>query len=121
MKIKRFDLLIIFFFCFVSAALFGAKLLAKTASAVAVIHYNQEEFRYDLNENQIFSIDSQDICLTIQIEKGSIRVEDAQCPDQTCQKTGWICRKGECIVCIPAGVMIEIEQKGESEYDALSG
>ncbi|MCI8331756.1 MAG: hypothetical protein HFE78_02915 [Clostridiales bacterium] len=48
------------------------KLIAKTEQAVAVIYYNQEEYTYDLNENQVLAIDSSDIHLILQIEQGSV-------------------------------------------------
>ncbi|MCI8590386.1 MAG: NusG domain II-containing protein [Clostridiales bacterium] len=121
MKIKYFDFMIIVFFCFVSALLWGAKFIAKTEPTSAVIYYNQEKYTYDLNENQVLSIDSSGIHLTVRIEQGRVCVEEAWCPDQTCKKTGWIDKAGECIVCIPAGILIEIQQEKEAEYDALSG
>lgn len=57
--------------------------------------------------------------LTILIEKGRIRFEEASCPDKLCVKTGWITNPGEVAVCLPAHSIIKI--KGEKpEVDGVS-
>ncbi|MEN6386119.1 MAG: NusG domain II-containing protein [Veillonellales bacterium] len=45
----------------------------------------------------------------IRVEKGRIRFETADCPDQICVNTGWLTNKGNLAVCMPNKVLIYIE------------
>ncbi|MBP5404927.1 MAG: NusG domain II-containing protein [Clostridia bacterium] len=53
--------------------------------------------------------------LTLHVEDGELWVEDADCPDKICEKTGRISKKGQNIVCLPNRVVIKIAGKGEVE------
>ncbi|MCI1943783.1 NusG domain II-containing protein [Clostridium luticellarii] len=55
----------------------------------------------------------------VEVEKGKIRIADADCPDKICIKTGWISNPGENITCLPHKLTINIQGKN-SEYDELS-
>jgi hypothetical protein len=43
----------------------------------------------------------------------------ADCPDQRCVHQGWASRTGQCIVCLPNRVMIQIEG-GNADADTVS-
>ena len=45
---------------------------------------------------------------TVQVEKGRIRVSEADCPDQVCVNQGWISGGTVPIICLPHRLMIEI-------------
>jgi len=45
---------------------------------------------------------------TVQVEKGRVRVSEADCPDQICVKQGWISDSTVPIVCLPHKFMVEI-------------
>ncbi len=45
---------------------------------------------------------------TVQVEKGRIRISEADCPDQICVNQGWISGGAVPIVCLPHRLMIEI-------------
>lgn len=45
----------------------------------------------------------------ILVEKGRIRFGESDCPDKICVKTGWLTRKGDKAVCVPARTVITIE------------
>ena len=51
-----------------------------------------------------------------------VRVEDADCPDRLCVKTGTITRSGEAIACVPNRVVVTLRQaKGATEsYDGVA-
>ncbi|WP_446899109.1 NusG domain II-containing protein [Clostridium sp. LBM24168] len=55
----------------------------------------------------------------IKMQKGKISIEDADCPDKICIKTGWISEPGQSIVCLPHKLIIEIEGKN-SDYDNIT-
>jgi len=43
------------------------------------------------------------------VEKGRIRFEKSNCPDQICVNTGWLTNNGDVAVCLPNRTMIKIE------------
>lgn len=45
---------------------------------------------------------------TVSVERGRIRVSQADCPDQVCVNQGWIFDDTAPIVCLPHRLMIEI-------------
>ena len=57
--------------------------------------------------------------LVIAIEMGRIRFQEANCPDRTCVKTGWLESKGDTAVCLPNRTIIKIERKAE-KVDVIS-
>lgn len=57
---------------------------------------------------------------TILVEKGRIRVEEADCPDQVCVDQGFISDGTVPIVCLPNHLVIEIIGGGEA-FDAATG
>ena len=56
---------------------------------------------------------------TVQVEKGRIRVSEADCPDQICVNQGWISGGAVPIVCLPHRLMIEIV--GGGAFDGGAG
>lgn len=49
---------------------------------------------------------------TISVEKGRIRISEADCPDRICVDQGWISDGTVPIVCLPHRLMVEIEGGG---------
>lgn len=52
----------------------------------------------------------------VRVEKGKIRIIDADCPDKLCVKTGWITEPGQSVICLPHKLIIKI-QGGSKEID----
>ncbi len=52
------------------------------------------------------------------IEGGSVRLEDADCPDRLCVRQGAIRRSGESIICLPHKLVITIEGRTETDSSA---
>ena len=57
---------------------------------------------------------------TVQVERGRIRVSEADCPDQVCVNRGWISDGTVPIICLPHKLMIEIVG-GEGALDGGAG
>lgn len=57
---------------------------------------------------------------TISISGGKVRMTDANCPDQLCVHQGVIAKDGEMIVCLPHGLVVEIESSEEAEADIIA-
>ena len=49
---------------------------------------------------------------TLSVEKGRIRIAEADCPDQVCVNQGWISNGTVPIICLPHRLMIEIVDGG---------
>ena len=64
-----------------------------------------------LNKDAILSLDH----LKIVVNGGKVWVEEADCPDKICERTGKIYKKGQAIVCLPNKIAIKITGKGEVE------
>ena len=57
---------------------------------------------------------------TVQVERGRIRVSEADCPDQVCVNRGWISDGTVPIICLPHKLIIEIVG-GEGALDGGAG
>lgn len=69
---------------------------------------------YSLSENREIYLDY----ATVIVEDGTVRVENSDCRDKTCEKFGKISNAGESIICIPNRLRIRIS--GKSEVDAVA-
>ncbi len=56
---------------------------------------------------------------TIEIKDGKIRVKEADCPDKTCVRMGWLESSAMPIVCLPHGLIIEFVD-ADSGVDAIA-
>lgn len=56
---------------------------------------------------------------TVEIKDHKIRVQSADCPDQTCVKMGWLDSSAMPIVCLPHGLVIEFTEDAGG-VDAIS-
>lgn len=57
----------------------------------------------------------------LEFKEDSVRVIEADCPDELDVKKGWIDKVGETIVCLPNRMVVEIKgKKGESDLDYIS-
>ena len=61
----------------------------------------------------------------IEMERGRIRVAEADCPDQVCVRSGWLSDSASPIVCLPHKLVIRLEADAkapanETAPDAVS-
>ena len=80
--------------------------------AIARILVDGEELRaIDLADAaaETFEVVSEDgYRNVVAVERGRIRVTEANCPDQVCVRQGWISDSATPIVCLPHGLVIEL-------------
>lgn len=85
-------------------------------SLIAVITRDGKQItEIDLNkvqEPQYIEI-TDGIKLTIEAEKGRIRVLDADCPDKICVKYGWLTKPGDQAICMPSKTIVSIKGEGK--------
>ena len=53
------------------------------------------------------------------VDRGRIRVEQADCPDKLCIKQGWSRTEGYPIVCLPHGLVIQPKGR-QVDFDAVA-
>nr|WP_025776472.1 NusG domain II-containing protein [Clostridium botulinum] len=103
------------------------KFFVKSENAVAVIKQNGKIIeKVDLSkvkEKRQLKINYNDKhhkgYNVIEIDKGSIRFIDADCPDKVCIKSGVLKKPGETAACLPHKLIITIE-KNDKKVDEVS-
>ena len=95
-----------------AAGIAGSVLLWNRPPAAGFVKISQdgkELFRINLDtaEDALFTVNYEGRTNTIEIKNGHIRVKDAECPDHTCVKMGWLKENGLPIVCMPNRLVIE--------------
>lgn len=63
---------------------------------------------YPLNSNKVIELGTERGNNKIIINDSTVWMEDADCPDKVCVKTGKIKNPGQTIVCLPHRTVIEI-------------
>lgn len=57
----------------------------------------------------------------VEIIGGRVHMLSAECPDESCVRQGFICRAGECIVCLPGRVTVTVlSEDSEAVLDAVA-
>lgn len=78
------------------------------------ISVDGKRFVYSLHEDRVIDAGA----LKVVISDGKVWVEDAECPDKLCEKTGKIAYGNQTIVCLPGNIVIRIT---DSEITASTG
>ena len=74
----------------------------------------QEPQRLDLSRDVEFRVGNDETGYNlVRVDGGKIMVAEADCPDEICVYTGAINQPGELIACLPHGLLIYIEERGE--------
>lgn len=112
----RGDLLLtagLLLFCALTAA---APLLFAPAPREVIVRVDGvEKARLPLDRDTVYAIGSGNV---IEIRDGGVRMCSADCPDQTCVRTGRITRSGQSIVCLPRRIVVTVTGGKSNDYDA---
>lgn len=57
----------------------------------------------------------------IEVERGRIRVSEADCPDGICVRRGWVSDSAAPIACLPHRLVIQLEGGGDGGIDGVAG
>ncbi|MGN0526157.1 MAG: NusG domain II-containing protein [Acutalibacteraceae bacterium] len=122
---KRTDIIIIFLISMLSLILFVCFKGNSDGVRTAVITVDgkvYETINLETANDRVFTIKTTPLT-TIKIEDGSIAFINAECPDHTCEKTGFLKNTGDTAACIPAKVVISVkgEHKSSDNVDAVVG
>ena len=93
-------------------------LTGKTDHAQVVVSIDGNPYgTYDLNTDQTVNINESN---QIRIQDRTVRMIEADCPDQICVSRGLIRKSGQSIVCLPHRLVIRLEQAEDQELDAVA-
>ena len=111
----------------------GLVVLACAAAAFALRQGRAERARIYLDGELIETIDLSAVAEpytlvvesdggenVIAVENGRIRVLEADCPDGACVRQGWIGNGVTPIVCLPHGLVIELDRGKKQDIDAVA-
>lgn len=87
---------------------------------VVVTIEGNEYARYPLNQDATYTIEphtGEENVLVIQ--DGNVEIKDANCSDRICIYQGKISKNGELIVCLPHGLIVQVESSEESVNDSV--
>lgn len=111
-------LLSLIFFLFILPYLRNSK---QGRKEVVIIQAGEETGRYNLSENRTLTVKGLEQSYNLLLlSEGSVRVTDADCPDQLCIRQKSINRDGESIICLPHQLVILINSPEESDFDAVT-
>ena len=75
----------------------------------------------EITEPYSFAVESETGINVITVENGRICVSEADCPDGSCVRQGWISGGATPIVCLPHKLVIELETTSSPDVDAVAG
>lgn len=111
MRIRKGDLLILVVLLLIGGTIIYQQVTPNNIGNIAVLEINGEiiaEFNLEQEYGQ-FHVETDQGYNILAFEDGRVKVEEADCPDQTCVRFGWIERIGQTIVCLPHRVIVRIE------------
>lgn len=74
-----------------------------------------QQLRLGSNTQKTIRLAGKATDVVIEIDGERMRFVESECPDHTCENTGWISRVGQTAVCLPNRVMIKITGSMETD------
>lgn len=76
-----------------------------SGSEAVILVKNEELYRLPLEKDTHIDLGTN----VVKIENGEVSVESATCPDKVCVHHSPIKNKGDAIICVPNGIVVEVE------------
>ena len=115
---------IIVLVCLVAGSLVAVFLLRRGTADMAYVYLDGEVVRrVELSavaEPFTFIVEAETGMNVIAVENGRIRVLDADCPDGSCIRQGWVSGGAAPIVCLPHRLIIKPERNDLPNIDAVA-
>ena len=98
----------------VGSLLFMNSTKKEGSKAIVDINYNgkQERMEIDLSVDDTYHIETS-LPVTLVVKDGKIHFENSQCPDKLCEGFGEIYFDNQTASCLPAGVIVTIDEAVE--------
>ena len=120
----KYKVLVIIIAAILAAGIIGsiAVINSTDKSTVRVLSDGKEIYRADLRTAQdtVFDVEYQGHINTVEVRDHQIRVQSADCPDQTCVHMSWLKRSATPVVCLPHRLVIEYADT-DGDVDAVTG
>ncbi len=118
-KIKKADIIALAVIALVTVILFLAFRTFKSPGKTVAVRVSGEEVAsYPLDKDRTETINGANGGTNeLIIEDGTVRLEEATCPDKLCVNQGKISRRGESIICLPNEVIVEINSDDTLETE----
>lgn len=120
---KRNDIILILIILLAVGAYFGITKYneSKEGELKAEIYVNKKLYEtVSLNEEKTITINQDGKINVVHVHDGGVEIEDANCPDDVCVKTGFVNTKSRGIVCIPHKVQVKIVGGDGDTIDIMS-
>lgn len=92
-------------------ALWGA--LSRSNGAVALVDIaGQGSQTIPLAKDGVYQIEGAQLPVTLEVKDGAIRFVNSVCPDHVCEGFGWLSKEHDQAICMPAGVVVTVEENG---------
>jgi len=95
-------------------------LLRINGEFVSIYVEGNQIYRLSLKEDTEIKVNGIMGVTRIRVQKGSVTIVEAPCPNKICKKMGKISRSGEILVCVPNRLVLRITGKMDSEIDAIT-
>lgn len=117
---KKGDLLLALGVALLALALYLAFRPGEAGAWAVVSVDGRETARYPLDRERTVTIGGEDYNV-LRISEGAAWIEEANCGDGTCVRTGAVSREGETIVCLPHRLVVRVEGGEAPLLDAAAG
>lgn len=74
-----------------------------------------------VEEPYSFTVEWEDGYNIVEVERGRIRVSEADCPDRICVRRGWVWDSAAPIACLPHRLVIQLEGREDAPVDGVAG
>lgn len=74
-----------------------------------------------VEEPYSFTVEWEDGYNIVEVERGRIRVSEADCPDKVCVRRGWVSDRAAPIACLPHRLVIQLEGREDAPVDGVAG
>jgi hypothetical protein len=120
---KRNDIILVLIILISVGVYFGITKYNESKEGVlkAEIYVNKELYKtVPLNKEKTIKIDQDGKINIVHVHDGGVEIEDANCPDDVCVKTGFVNTSSRGIVCIPHKVQVKIVGGDEEKIDIMT-
>lgn len=87
--------------------------ITRRQAVTVVVTTPQKTYELALDKDAVLVLDG----LTVHVKDGKVWVENADCPDKTCERRGAISSFGQSIVCLPNGIAVRVQGDGDLAWE----
>ena len=96
--------------CIALAAVLAVRPFFAAAGECAVVHTPTDDVRLPLAEDTTLTVTGHGgLTVTVTVQNGTVRVSQADCPDQVCVHTGVLSKNGQSAACLPSGITVTVQ------------